>query len=169
MSCWAIVAGALSSTGGLLLFPYICSKDRRCFLDCACIDQTDQARMQAGIRNIGGFLQAAEELHVLWSEPYLTRLWLGFWSSTIQGCYPPPFSMLWSPSFLWMVLSCWWFCNPPPCDSPPKLQPRRRPSAFTCSSIMGFRSRTLYTLSGFWSINPRIPTMKQGICYVEGG
>ena len=79
MSCWAIVAGALSSSCGLLLFPYICGPcgDRRCFLDCACIDQTDQARMQAGIRSIGGFLQAAEELHVLWSEPYLTRLWRG--------------------------------------------------------------------------------------------
>ena len=77
MGVWATLAGAFSSTGGLLLFPYMCGKDRRCFLDCICIDQTDKARMQEGIRNIGGFLQAAEELHVLWSEPYLTRLWLG--------------------------------------------------------------------------------------------
>lgn len=90
MSCWAIVAGALSSSCGLLLFPYICGPcgDRRCFLDCACIDQTDQARMQAGIRSIGGFLQAAEELHVLWSEPYLTRLWCVFELAAYQKLKP---------------------------------------------------------------------------------
>ncbi|CAE7333058.1 HERC1 [Symbiodinium sp. CCMP2592] len=88
MSFWANVAGVFSSTGGLLLFPYICGKDRRCFLDCACIDQTDQARMQAGIRSIGGFLQAAEELHVLWSEPYLTRLWCVFELAAYQKLNP---------------------------------------------------------------------------------
>ena len=77
MSTSATVAGVLSSIGGLLLFPFLCGKDHRCFLDCACIEQTDKARMQEGIRNIGGFLQSAEELHVLLSEPYLTRLWLG--------------------------------------------------------------------------------------------
>ena len=77
MGFWATLAGVASSAGGLLLSPYMCGKDRRCFLDCTCIDQTDEARMQEGIRNIGGFLQSAEELHVLWSAPYLTRLWLG--------------------------------------------------------------------------------------------
>ncbi|CAE7370778.1 unnamed protein product [Symbiodinium pilosum] len=78
MSTSATVAGVLSSIGGLLLFPFLCGKDHRCFLDCACIEQTDKARMQEGIRNIGGFLQSAEELHVLLSEPYLTRLWCVF-------------------------------------------------------------------------------------------
>ena len=77
MGFWATLAGVASSTGGLLLSPYMCGKDRRCFLDCTCIDQTDEARMQEGIRNIGGFLQSAEELHVLWTAPYLTRLLLG--------------------------------------------------------------------------------------------
>ncbi|CAE7370813.1 unnamed protein product [Symbiodinium pilosum] len=78
MGFWATLAGVASSAGGLLLSPYMCGKDRRCFLDCTCIDQTDEARMQEGIRNIGGFLQSAEELHVLWSAPYLTRLWCVF-------------------------------------------------------------------------------------------
>ena len=72
----ATVSGFLSSTVGLLLFPYLCRRDRKCFLDCTCIDQIDKEKMQEGIRNIGGFLESAAELHVLWSGPFLSR----------QGC-----------------------------------------------------------------------------------
>lgn len=39
------------------------------------IHQTDSALMERGIYGLGGFLKVAKELRVLWSPPYLSRLW----------------------------------------------------------------------------------------------
>ena len=46
-----------------------------CFLDVACIHQTDEELMARGVYGLGGFLRQSAELKVLWSPPYLTRLW----------------------------------------------------------------------------------------------
>ena len=61
---------------GLLLSPYRPGEQRDvCFIDAACIHQTDVELMHRGIRSIGGFLLVARELRILWSSTYLTRLW----------------------------------------------------------------------------------------------
>lgn len=35
----------------------------------------EQELMERGIYGLGGFLQVSKELRVLWSAPYLSRLW----------------------------------------------------------------------------------------------
>lgn len=65
---------------GLLLSPYRPGDQGDvCFIDVACIHQTDVELMHRGIRSIGGFLLAARELRILWSSTYLTRLWCVAW------------------------------------------------------------------------------------------
>ena len=79
MSFWGTLGGFLASIFTLVLFP--CFPSRKpdvSFIDYLCISQTDEDLQQQGIQNIGGFLQAAAELQVLWSEPFLTRLWCLF-------------------------------------------------------------------------------------------
>jgi len=77
--CWLML---LSSTGaiiGLVVFPYLPHfASDICFLDFVCVHQTDDRKMQQGIRSIGAFLASASELRVLWSTPYLQRLWCVF-------------------------------------------------------------------------------------------
>jgi len=42
------------------------------------IHQVDQELMERGIYGLGGFLRVSRELRVLWSAPYLSRLWCVF-------------------------------------------------------------------------------------------
>ena len=68
---------------GLLLSPYRPGDQGDvCFIDVACIHQTDVELMHRGIRSIGGFLLAARELRILWSSTYLTRLWCVAWKKS---------------------------------------------------------------------------------------
>ncbi|CAE7361027.1 HERC1 [Symbiodinium sp. CCMP2456] len=79
VGCWLMVFGAIFALGGFLTAPCLSPGwSDICFLDVACIHQTDEAEMQQGINNIGSFLSASSQLHVLWSGPYLTRLWCIF-------------------------------------------------------------------------------------------
>ncbi|CAE7237336.1 unnamed protein product, partial [Symbiodinium pilosum] len=73
MGFWTTIGGLVSAVGGLMAYPHLptCRPDMS-FIDSACIHQTDPILMRQGIQNIGGFLQAARELRVLWSEPYLS-------------------------------------------------------------------------------------------------
>ena len=76
---WVTIGGFFSAGCGLMAFPYLPSfHSDVSFIDSACIHQTDPVLMRQGIQNIGGFLEAAAELRVLWSEPLLTRLWCCF-------------------------------------------------------------------------------------------
>mmetsp|Transcript_62344 Transcript_62344/g.146342 ORF Transcript_62344/g.146342 Transcript_62344/m.146342 type:complete len:545 (+) Transcript_62344:85-1719(+) len=75
---WVLICSTLGAILGLLAFPYSRSRSDRCFLDFVSISQTDERLMQEGIDNIGTFLAATAELRVLWSEPYLTRIWCIF-------------------------------------------------------------------------------------------
>ena len=77
---WLLVTSFLSMVLGLSLVPYTpaCCGDTggtMCFLDVACIHQTDHELMSRGVYGLGGFLRQSAELRVLWSRPYLTRLW----------------------------------------------------------------------------------------------
>eukprot|EP00438_Fugacium_kawagutii_P001849 Skav207824 [mRNA] locus=scaffold1099:22565:24325:- [translate_table: standard] len=77
-SCWIQLFGLLGILGGCLLFPHLPSKSDHCFLDFACICQTEDFRMQQGILSISTFLAASDELRVLWSSALLSRLWCVF-------------------------------------------------------------------------------------------
>lgn len=81
MSWWIWVFGICGGFTGLFLSVYIpdfLSKSEVCFLDVVSIHQTDSALMERGIYGLGGFLKVAKELRVLWSPPYLSRLWCVF-------------------------------------------------------------------------------------------
>ena len=45
------------------------------FIDMASIDQTDPVQKEQGISHIAGFLKKSDELQVMWSVDYLSRLW----------------------------------------------------------------------------------------------
>ncbi|CAE7021679.1 unnamed protein product, partial [Symbiodinium sp. CCMP2456] len=79
-SPWPSVAGLLGTLFGLFLSPYFLDGCDRtiCFLDVVSIHQVDRELMERGIYGLGGFLRMSKELRVLWSEPYLSRLWCVF-------------------------------------------------------------------------------------------
>lgn len=81
MGYWIWIIGMTGGFLGLFLSVYIpgsISKSEVCFLDVVSIHQTDSALMERGIYGLGGFLKVAKELRVLWSPPYLSRLWCVF-------------------------------------------------------------------------------------------
>jgi len=49
-----------------------------CFLDIVSINQVDEDLMERGIYGLGGCLAVSKELRILWSKPYLSRLWCVF-------------------------------------------------------------------------------------------
>lgn len=81
LSWWILILGTTSSLLGLLGSVYVpnsVSRSEVCFLDVVSIHQTDAQLMERGIYGLGGFLKVAKELRVLWSPPYLSRLWCVF-------------------------------------------------------------------------------------------
>ena len=50
-----------------------------CFIDAACVHQTDETLMKRGIHGIGGFLLVSKELRIIRSPVYFTRLWCAAW------------------------------------------------------------------------------------------
>lgn len=85
---WAMIFGFLGTCLGLFLSPYCSFRCQRaadlCFIDAACIHQTDAALMHRGIRGIGSFLLVSKELRILWSPAYLQRLWCVFELATYK-------------------------------------------------------------------------------------
>ncbi|CAE7568425.1 unnamed protein product [Symbiodinium sp. CCMP2456] len=77
---WCLLCSFVASLIGLVIAPYGAGlyKDELCFLDVASIHQTDTDLMERGIYGIGGFLRISHELRILWSPPYLSRLWCVF-------------------------------------------------------------------------------------------
>ena len=88
MGCWATLTGLVSGIGGLLLSVYLPIDNSSCFLDVACIPQTDDVLMRQGIYNIGGCLAVSRTLHVLWSPPFFSRLWCMFELSAYRKMNP---------------------------------------------------------------------------------
>ncbi|CAE7274379.1 pmpB, partial [Symbiodinium natans] len=81
MGLWVFAFGAFALFLGLLLTPYWpdrCTPPDVGFIDVASIDQQDRRLMERGIYGIAGFLRVSSELRVLWSSPYLSRLWCIF-------------------------------------------------------------------------------------------
>ncbi|CAE7510585.1 unnamed protein product, partial [Symbiodinium sp. KB8] len=77
---WCLLCSFGASLIGLVIAPYGAGlyKDELCFLDVASIHQTDTDLMERGVYGIGGFLRISHELRILWSPPYLSRLWCVF-------------------------------------------------------------------------------------------
>lgn len=88
---WMLATSFFSMILGLSVVPYMpawCRKSSVCFLDVACIHQTDKDLMARGVYGLGGFLRQSAELRVLWSGPYLTRLWCVFELAAYHAANP---------------------------------------------------------------------------------
>ncbi|CAK9071874.1 unnamed protein product [Durusdinium trenchii] len=79
---WHIWGSSLAPAVSVMCFlitPYMpCMRDKHCFLDVASINQSDETLKERGIYGLGGFLKASKELRIMWSPPYLSRLWCIF-------------------------------------------------------------------------------------------
>eukprot|EP00435_Cladocopium_sp_Y103_P047456 s407_g13.t4 len=86
---WVRVFGFLGSVVGLWGSPYIPHfHHEMCFLDVVSINQVDEDLMGRGIYGLGGFLAVSSELRILWSKPYLTRLWCIFEMAAFRRANP---------------------------------------------------------------------------------
>jgi len=88
---WILLASFLATLLGLPSAPYLPSTRREsdvCFVDVASIHQSDTDLMERGIYGIGGFLSISSELRVLWSAPYLSRLWCVFELAAFRTANP---------------------------------------------------------------------------------
>lgn len=85
------------------------------------IDQSDPEKIEEGIYGIGGFLSVSRELQVLWSPPYLSRLWCVFELAAYRKANPSGKITL-TPLYveqlltmmivgLYVVLGCYWVAN----------------------------------------------------------
>jgi len=107
-SLWAIIAEGSFSLLPFLLAPWMpCTKPYFAFLDVASINQADEELKERGIYGIGGFLKASKELRILWSRPYLSRLWCIFEIAAFLRGNPEGRIVL-QPLFVEVtVLVCW--------------------------------------------------------------
>jgi len=115
MGCWALVMGSflpLMSSFAAIHVPRFCDRSPLCFVDVACIHQEDEVLMQRGLKSMGGFLAVSQELRVLWSAPYLSRLWCVFELAAFRKANPTGKIRL-APVFVEMaVLYIWlWICS----------------------------------------------------------
>jgi len=86
-----MLASIMATILGLFASPYfpnLLGKPDMCFFDMASIHQTDSKLMERGIYGIGGFLSVTRDLRVLWSPPYLSRLWCVFELSAYRTANP---------------------------------------------------------------------------------
>mmetsp|Transcript_53653 Transcript_53653/g.128317 ORF Transcript_53653/g.128317 Transcript_53653/m.128317 type:complete len:514 (-) Transcript_53653:34-1575(-) len=103
---WILLASFLATFLGLVSAPYFPSTRRQsdiCFVDVASIHQSDKDLMERGIYGIGGFLSISSELRVLWSAPYLSRLWCVFELAAFRTANPSGKITL-SPLFVEMIV-----------------------------------------------------------------
>lgn len=124
LGCWISVSSLLGLLLGLFISPYFpCFNGRpgRCFIDMVSIDQSDPEKIEEGIYGIGGFLSVSRELQVLWSPPYLSRLWCVFELAAYRKANPSGKITL-TPLYveqlltmmiigLYVVLVCYWVAN----------------------------------------------------------
>ncbi|CAK9112400.1 Uncharacterized protein SCF082_LOCUS52111 [Durusdinium trenchii] len=103
-----LVTPILASFIGCLAYPYLpCVRSKFCFYDAASIHQADPVLMRRGIYGIGGFLRVSKELRVLWSPPYLERLWCVFELAAYRHANPKG-KLVFAPLFVEMVALALW-------------------------------------------------------------
>mmetsp|Transcript_131847 Transcript_131847/g.312536 ORF Transcript_131847/g.312536 Transcript_131847/m.312536 type:complete len:509 (-) Transcript_131847:284-1810(-) len=78
LGCWILLSN-LASLVTIFAWPYLPQlKSMMCFLDAVSINQVDGQLMEQGVYGIGGFLSISQELRILWTPLYLSRLWCVF-------------------------------------------------------------------------------------------
>ncbi|CAJ1440172.1 unnamed protein product [Effrenium voratum] len=78
LGCWILLSN-LASLVTIFAWPYLPQlKSMMCFLDAVSINQADGQLMEQGVYGIGGFLSISQELRILWTPLYLSRLWCVF-------------------------------------------------------------------------------------------
>lgn len=85
---WVLTFSATGSALGLLLASLKDGKNEWCFIDKVSIHQTDPELKEEGIYGIGGALGCTKELRILWSAPYLSRLWCIFEIAAFRHANP---------------------------------------------------------------------------------
>lgn len=82
MGFWIMTCSCLAMGLGLMSTPLWTDRCGRstdtCFIDVASIHQVDKTLMERGVFGIAGFLSISSEMRILWSAPYLSRLWCVF-------------------------------------------------------------------------------------------
>ncbi|CAJ1399707.1 unnamed protein product [Effrenium voratum] len=108
---WSMILGFLGTALGFLLSPYLprCKSDM-CFIDAACVSQSDEALMTRGIRGIGGFLRVSKELRIVWTDLYLSRLWCVFELATFKKINPDG-TVVMAPIFLETTVVLFYISN----------------------------------------------------------
>ncbi|CAE7943788.1 unnamed protein product, partial [Symbiodinium sp. KB8] len=87
---WVYLSGVFTALLALFLSPYwlfFCNSPK-CFLDVVSINQVEPDLMERGIYGLGGFLSISNQLRVLWSPPYLSRLWCVFELAAFRKANP---------------------------------------------------------------------------------
>ncbi|CAE7775306.1 unnamed protein product [Symbiodinium sp. CCMP2456] len=104
---WVTVFTVVAMPIGLALSPYLRLRaDPCCFLDVACIHQADLELQRKGVYGLAGFLAASREMHILWSPPYLDRLWCVFEIAAFRKANPQG-KLLVRPLFV-EIQALWW-------------------------------------------------------------
>ncbi|CAE7438420.1 unnamed protein product [Symbiodinium sp. CCMP2592] len=112
MAPWVHVVSPWIALCGLMCAPYISSSfssTTRCFLDVVCVNQADELQQERGIYGIGGFLAVSRELRILWSPPYLSRLWCVFEIAAFRKANPLG-KLVFQPLFIERDILVVWLC-----------------------------------------------------------
>ncbi|CAE7492863.1 unnamed protein product [Symbiodinium sp. CCMP2456] len=110
---WMAIFSLPSCLLGVVLALYLPEKiwsSPTCFLDAVSINQNDQTLMMQGIYGLGGFLKASEELRILWSPPYFSRLWCVFELAAYRTANPNGKVSL-SPVFVESAVAAYFFTD----------------------------------------------------------
>ncbi|CAJ1403094.1 unnamed protein product [Effrenium voratum] len=105
---WVSLSIACAMLASFVALPYLLalSPATMCFFDVVSIHQTDDNMMKRGIYGLGGFLSVAQELHVLWSPPYLSRMWCIFELAAYRKANPSG-QIVMHPLFTAIVTASW--------------------------------------------------------------
>ncbi|CAJ1405677.1 unnamed protein product [Effrenium voratum] len=107
LGCWILLSN-LVSLCTFFAWPYLPQPtSKRCFLDAVSINQVDQQLMQRGVYGIGGFLSISQELRILWTPQYLSRLWCVFEIAMYRKANPSGKITL-APVYVEVVALCLW-------------------------------------------------------------
>eukprot|EP00435_Cladocopium_sp_Y103_P013215 s1548_g3.t1 len=86
-----------------------CKAPSYCFLDIACVHQTDPELRERGVYGIGGWLSVSKELRILWSPPYFSRLWCVFEVAAYRIANPKG-KITFQPVFVENLVIIAWLC-----------------------------------------------------------
>jgi hypothetical protein len=91
-SCWCLLTHMVVYFVSLVCFHEVASlvgyRGRRCFLDKSCVSQVDEEKKRRAIRSLAAFVYYSDDLLVIYTETYLTRLWTVYEMATFLLLHP---------------------------------------------------------------------------------